>query len=152
MHSMYPLSILLLIFAKPLYKGIFRPEFTRSSDVFVIYLLAIVSRVLFPNTILIGLKKTKIIFITSILEVILNVFLSLWLVNDYGVVGVALATIITFFLSKVSLIAYNYFKLGIKPTEYIPIGWYAIYSFLIGVVFVILDRGIIDSDLFFKNF
>lgn len=152
MHAMYPLSILLLVFAKPLYKWMFNPEFTRSSDVFVIYLLAIVTRILFPHTILIGLKKTKIIFITSVFEVVANVFLSLWLVKDYGVVGVALATIITFFISKVGLIAYNYFKLNIKPSEYIPITWYAFYSFVLGLVFVILDRGIIDSDLFFKNF
>ncbi len=150
MHAMYPVSILLLVFAKPLFKVIFNPEFTRSSDVFVIYLLAIVSRILFPNTILIGLKKTKVIMITSFFEVLINIFLSLWLVTDYGVVGVALATIATFFFSKVALIAYNYFKLGISPKEYIPVKWYLIYNFILAVVFIILDRGIIDSDLFFN--
>ena len=144
MHAMYPFSILLLILAKPLFKVIFNPEFTRSSDVFVIYLLAIASRILFPNTILIGLKKTKVIMITSFFEVMINIFLSLWLVKDYGVVGVALATIATFFFSKLALIAYNYFKLGINPKEYIPMKWYLIYNFIFAIVFIILDRGIID--------
>lgn len=152
MHAMYPFSIAMLVFAKPLYKGIFSPEFTRSADVFVIYLLAIVSRILFPHTILIGLKKTRIIFLTSVFEVLANIILSLWLVQDYGVVGVALATVVTFFISKISLIIYNYVKLNINPLEYIPFAWYAFYSALLGIVFVILDRGIIDSDLFFKNF
>ena len=152
MHFMYPLSIFLLIFAKPLYKGIFNPEFTRSADVFVIYLLAILSRVVFPHTILIGLKKTKILFWISLIEVGVNIFLSLWFVQDYGVVGVALATIMTFFISKVILIVYNYLKLDIKPNEYIPIAWYAFYSFLLAVIFIVLDRGIIDSDLFFTKF
>jgi len=152
MHYMYPFSILILFFAKPMFKWIFNPEFSRSSDVFVIYLLAIASRVLFPHTILIGLKKTRIIFTISAVEVAVNIILSLMLVDDYGVVGVALATITTFFISKTTLIAYNYFKLGINPKEYIPIKWYCIYNAILAIVFIILDRGIIDSDLFFNNF
>ena len=143
MHLMYPLSIGLLLFAKPLYKFMFSPEFTRSADVFVIYLLAIISRILFPQTILIGLKKTRTLFRISVIEVILNIFLSLWLVIEYGVVGVALATIITYIISKVILVLYNYINLGIKPGEYIPVKWYMFYSFVLITVFVLLDRGII---------
>ncbi|MCK5168987.1 MAG: polysaccharide biosynthesis C-terminal domain-containing protein, partial [Bacteroidales bacterium] len=144
MHFMYPLSIVIMFFAKPLFIVMFSVQFTRSSDVFVVYLLAIVSRVVFPHTILIGLKRTKIIFWIAALEVVLNIFMSLWLINDYGAVGVALATVMAFFISKIILIAYNYFKLDIKPAEYIPIAWYAFYSILLGLVFTVLDRGIID--------
>jgi len=143
MHSMYPLSIVLLLFAKPLYKFMFTPEFTRSADVFVIYLLAILSRLMFPQTIVIGLKKGKVLLWTSIFELLGNILLSLYLVDDYGVVGVALATIIVYFVSKVVLIAYNYFRLGINPLDYIPIKWYAFYSVALGTVFVLLDRGIL---------
>lgn len=143
MHYMYPLSIVLLLFAKPMFKGIFSPEFTRSADVFVIYLLAIISRVFFPHTIIIGLKKGKVLFWTSCIELVMNIFLSLWLVGPYGVVGVALATVATYFISKIILIIYNYVKLGISPADYIPIKWYALYSGALGAVFVLLDRGII---------
>lgn len=143
MHYMYPLSVFLLLFAKPLYKVLFSQEFTRSADVFVIYILAIVSRLLFPHTIIIGLKKGRILFWASVFELVANVFLSIYLVEDYGVVGVALATITVYFVSKVGLIIYNYIKLGISPMEYIPIKWYAFYSFVLGTVFVLLDRGII---------
>jgi O-antigen/teichoic acid export membrane protein len=140
---MYPLSIVLLLFAKPIYKWMFSPEFTRSADVFVIYLLAIVSRVLFPHTILIGLKKTRTLFRISVIEVFLNIGLSLWLVHGYGVVGVALATVITYVISKIILISYNYIKLGFKPNEYIPIKWYTFYSLILATIFILLDRGII---------
>jgi O-antigen/teichoic acid export membrane protein len=140
---MYPLSIALLLFARPLYRWMFSPEFTRSADVFVIYLLAIVSRILFPHTILIGLKKTRTLFRISVIEVILNIALSLWLVNRYGIVGVALATVITYVISKIILILYNYINLGFKPNEYIPLKWYAFYSTILITIFVLLDRGII---------
>jgi len=143
MHSMYPFTIVMLLFAKPIFKAVFSPEFTRSSDVFVVYLLAIVSRLLFPHTLLIGLKKVKPLMIISIIEVLLNVFFSVWFVKIYGIVGVALATVLAYLLSKAIMIAYNYYKLGIHPSEYIPLKWYTFYSFMLGLVFVLLDRGII---------
>ena len=143
MHSMYPLSIGLLIFADPLYKLMFSPEFTRSADIFVIYLLTIISRMLFPHTILMGLKKNRPVLVVAVIEVIINITLSLWLVNHYGAVGVALGTIIAYFVAKVSLIIYNYVKLNISPAEYIPVKWYVIYSALLGAVFILLDRQIV---------
>ncbi len=143
MHIMYPISIILLFFAKPVFINMFSVEFTRSADVFVIYLLAIFGRLLFPHTILIGLKKTKIILIVSIIEFVVNLGLSLWLVEIYGVVGVALATVIVYVFSKALLIAYNYFALKIKPQEYIPIGWYLMYSSVLLILFVLLDHGVI---------
>ncbi len=144
MHSMYPLSIFLLLFAKPIYKGIFTPEFTRSADVFVIYILAIASRLLFPHTLIIGLKKGRVLFWASVFELIANIFLSLYLVEDYGVVGVALATVIVYFISKVGLIIFNYFRLGINPIEYIPIKWYLFYNIVLGIVFAMLDHGLLS--------
>ncbi len=143
MHSMYPLSIVLLIFADPLYKLMFSPEFLRSADIFVVYLLTILSRMLFPHTILMGLKKTRAVLIVAIIEVILNITLSFWLVNHYGTVGVALGTIIAYFIAKVILIIYNYVRLNISPLEYIPVKWYVAYSIALGGVFILLDRQII---------
>lgn len=144
MHMMYPLSTLMLLFAKPIYKNIFTEEFTRSADVFVIYLLAITSRLLFPHTILIGLKKTRTLFYISIVEFVLNVGLSLWLVNPYGVVGVALATVGTYFISKSFLVYYNYKRFKILPQEYIPMKWYIFYNAIFIIIFVILDHGFVE--------
>lgn len=143
MHFMYPVSMILLLFAKPIYIGMFNPQFNRSADVFVVYILAILSRLLFPHTIVIGLKKSKILFFTSIFELVGNIILSLFLVEEYGVVGVALATVIIYFVSKVGLVTYTYFKLGISPVEYIPVKWYVFYSILLGTLFILLDRRII---------
>lgn len=143
MHSMFPLSILLIVFAEPLYKFMFSPEFTRSADIFVVYLLTIISRLLFPHTILMGRKKTKAVLIVAIIEVILNISLSFWLANHYAAVGVALATVAAYLIAKAILVIYNYVKLGISPSEYIPVKWYIGYSFLLGAFFVLMDRGII---------
>jgi O-antigen/teichoic acid export membrane protein len=116
----------------------------RSSDIFMVYLLLVLSRLLFPQTILIGLKKTRIIMIASITELILNIALSVWLSQYYGLVGVALATIFIFFIEKLILILYNYIGLGIKPGKYIPVTTYLVYSIIIISVFVLIDHQLIS--------
>jgi O-antigen/teichoic acid export membrane protein len=143
MHVLFPVSIALLFFSKVLYIAMFNETFSRSADVFMVYLLLIISRLVFPQTILIGLKKTKIVLIASVVEIILNVSLSLFLIRFYGIVGVAVATSIVFLVEKMVLVAYNYFKLKISPQEYIPLGVYFFYTFLIIAIFMLIDHRII---------
>jgi O-antigen/teichoic acid export membrane protein len=143
MHILFPLSIMLLFFSNKIFPALFTDRFNQSADVFMVYLLLIISRLLFPQTILIGLKKTKIVMMASIIEIILNVGLTLLMIPTYGIVGVAVATVLIFLFEKIVLICYNYFKLGIKPNDYIPIPWYLIYSVIIVVLFVLIDHRII---------
>jgi Na+-driven multidrug efflux pump len=80
----------------------------------------------------------------SMLEIIFNVGLTLLMIPTYGIVGVAVATVIIFLIEKIVLIIYNYYKLGIKPTEYISLQWYFIYSSVLVTLFVLIDRRIIN--------
>jgi O-antigen/teichoic acid export membrane protein len=144
MHVLYPLSILVMFFSKVLYgQVLFNPEFNRSADVFMVYQLMIISRVVFPQTILIGLKKTRILMWAAIVEIALNIPLSLFFVQYYGVVGIALGSGLIHILEKFILMWYNYRKLGISPKTYTPLAWYIFYSVLIGIVFILIDHKIV---------
>ena len=145
MHFLYPISIFLMVFANRIFPAIFNPSFIRSADVFMVYILLITSRLLFPQTILIGMKKTRVVMGASIMNMIINIGLTILFLSvpRYGIVGVAVATVIVFFIEKAILIAYNYFKLKIKPTEYIPVMAYIIYSSIIVILFVLIDHRII---------
>lgn len=143
MHILFPISIILLFFSDIIYKGLFTNSFFQSSDVFMVYILLIISRLLFPQTILIGLKKNRIVMWASLLEIILNVILTLLMIPKYGIVGVAVATVIIYIVEKFILIGYNYFKLGIKPTDYIPVGWYLAYSTILTITFILIDHRLI---------
>lgn len=144
MHYLFPLSIVVMIFSKWIFgELLFNENFYRSADVFMVYLLIIIARLVFPQTILIGLKKTKVILVASILSIILNIILSLYFIQHYGIVGLALGTVVVLVLEKIYLILYNYYKLGIKPIEYIPVKWYLFYSAMIILVFVLIDHRII---------
>lgn len=144
MHVLYPLSILFMFFSKMLYgQVLFNPEFNRSADVFMVYQLMIISRVVFPQTILIGLKKTRILMWAAVVEIALNIPLSLFFVQYYGVVGIALGSGLIHILEKFILMWYNYRKLGISPKTYTPLAWYVFYSTLIGIVFILIDHKIV---------
>ncbi|MFC2118725.1 oligosaccharide flippase family protein, partial [Bacteroidota bacterium] len=112
---LFPVSIVLLATSKWFFPRIFNPEFAESAVIFNIYLLLIVSRLVFPQTILIGLKKTKIILLASAFEILLNVFFSLLLINYFGIAGVAIATVIAYYFEKIFLILYNHYYLKISP-------------------------------------
>jgi O-antigen/teichoic acid export membrane protein len=147
MHYLFPLSILAMIFSKWIYSMLFSDEFQRSADVFMVYLLMIISRMIFPQTILIGMKRTKIVFWVSLVEIVLNIALSLFLLPIYGLVGIALGTVIIHVLEKIFLMLYNYYVLDIAPRKYIPMSWFFFYSILITSFFVLIDHRILFYSL-----
>ncbi|MFH0843782.1 MAG: polysaccharide biosynthesis C-terminal domain-containing protein [Bacteroidota bacterium] len=145
MHVLFPLTMVIMIFARWFYPRIFNPDFQKSADVFLIYSLLIVPRLVFPQTIIVGRKKTHITLIAAVIELALNIPLSLLAIKlGYNIVGVALATVAVYILSKAYLIIYVWVKMKIKPSEYMPLKVYMIYSFVLAVVFVLIDHRIID--------
>ncbi|HOS72303.1 MAG TPA: polysaccharide biosynthesis C-terminal domain-containing protein, partial [Bacteroidales bacterium] len=111
----------------------------------LVYALLIIPRLVFPQTIVIGRRKTQITMIAAVIELGLNIPLSLLMIKwGYGIVGVALATFIVYCVSKIYLAAYLWVKLKIKPSEYIPLKAFLVYSLLTTVVFLLVDRRIID--------
>ena len=138
MHLLFPATIFFLVFSQWLYPKIFNPNFSESAVIFNIYLLLIISRLVFPHTILIGMKKTNIVMYTSFAELIVNVVLSIIFINIWGIKGVAFATVIAFGFQKIIWLAYNKKILGISPTDYIPLKFLTIYSLITVVVFCLM--------------
>lgn len=145
MHICFPATMLMMLFARWIFPRMFTPEFQKSADIFLIYTLLVIPRLLFPQTIIVGRKKTHIALIASIIEVLVNIPLSLLMIKwGYGLVGVALATFIVYTLGKVYLAGYLWVKMKIKPGEYIPVATFLIYSTLLTLLFVLIDHRIID--------
>jgi O-antigen/teichoic acid export membrane protein len=145
MHLLFPSTALIMLLARWGYPIVFREEFHRSSSIFLVYSLMIIPRLVFPQTILIGRKKTQITLLAALLELAVNIPLSLLMIKwDYGLVGVALASFIAYLVNNAFLVVYLWVKMKIKPAEYIPVRIFAIYSFLIGILFILIDHRIID--------
>jgi O-antigen/teichoic acid export membrane protein len=145
MHICFPATMFIMLFARWLYPRMFTPEFQKSADIFLIYSLLVVPRLVFPQTIIVGRKKTHITLIASLLELALNIPLSLWMIKmGYNIVGVALATFIVYVFGKLFLVVYLWTKMNIRPSEYIPVRIYLLYSSLLALLFVLIDHRVID--------
>src|SRR5690606_32838328 len=105
----------------PVFPIIFNPKFAESATIFNIYLLIIISRLLLPQTLLNGLQITKPIIIAALMELILNVSLSLILVKYFGINGIAFGTFIAYLFEKIYLTVQVKRKLQVSLYEYIPV-------------------------------
>jgi O-antigen/teichoic acid export membrane protein len=145
MHFLFPVTMVIMLFTRWFYPRIFNPEFQKSADIFLIYSVLVIPRLVFPQTIIVGRKKTQITLIAAVLELAVNIPLSLLMIKwGYNIVGVALSTFIVYVMGKLFLVGYVWIKMKIKPSEYIPVKVYAIYSVLMVILFILIDHRIID--------
>lgn len=135
MHIFFPASILLMLVSPILYPLFFKAEFSESAVVFNTYLLLLISRLVFPQTILIGKQKMWGIFNASALEIVLNIILSLVFIRHLGLLGLALATVIASIVEKLYL-SYLVWKVyGISVYKYVELKWLLIYTILVCIIF-----------------
>lgn len=136
---LYPISIVLLLTSHWFFPVVFNSQFEGSATIFNIYLLLVISRVLIPQTILIGKKMNGIIVRASLFEIIINVGTSLFLAKSIGIEGVAWGTFIAYLLEKVYLAIACKRKLNISPLKYLPIKIYTISTALLIFAFVMIE-------------
>lgn len=139
MHFMFPVTAVLLLVSHWVFPFFFNEQYEKSATIFNIYLLLIISRLLMPQTILNGLKYTKPIMCAAFFELILNVTLSLILVQFFGIAGIAYATLIAYLFEKIYLMLFVQAKLNIAVSEYLPFNIYAIYSSGVIVIFIFAE-------------
>lgn len=128
MHLFFPLTMVLMLASHHLYQYVFSESFIYSAFIFNIYLLLAIPRLVFPQTVLTGMQQSRYLLISSVIEITLNVTLSIYLAGKMGLPGIAFGTFIAFCFDKVFLTLVNYFKYGISPRRYIPLSLLAIYS------------------------
>ena len=133
MHLFFPVSIGFMLVSEWIYPRLFNPDFIESAAVFNVYLLLVVSRLVFPQTLLIGLRKTNAIMAVAGLEVAVNFGLSLLLVQQFGLVGIAFATVIASVLDKLVLMVLLRKSEGVSVSTYWPWKWHLGYSIAISL-------------------
>ncbi len=139
MHLFFPISIGLMLVSTWLYPRLFNPDFIESAAVFNVYLLLVISRLVFPQTLLIGLKKTRTIMSVAGLELAVNFGLSLLLVQQFGLVGIAFATVIASVVDKLVLMVLLSKSEGISASIYWPWKWHLGYSVALALMFVLVN-------------
>ena len=136
MHIMFPLTLLLLFFSHYLYGKLYTAAFIPSAIVFNIFLLLVIPRLIFPQTVLLGLQQNKITFRVSLIEWTLNLALNFILIYFIGITGVAYSTVLAYLLEKV-ILAYFLKRQGINFSDYVPVKTWMLYSIILLVAFIV---------------
>jgi hypothetical protein len=134
-HLLFPLSMILLATSHYWYPKVFRAEFASSAAIFDLYILLIISRLLFSNTVLMALNETKILLKISIIETLLNILLSILGIYAWGYIGVAGATVIAYAFEKVAIVLYLKRKYKLNFEDYGDKNWYIAYVIMLLLVY-----------------
>ena len=132
-----PIGAFIMLISHWAFRVVYSPDFIESASIFNIYLLIILSQVLFPQTIFLAKKDNHILVRVAILEVGTNIILSLILVNYFGMLGIALATFIAFAVEKFVLIMLAGYRHGVSSRNYIPWALYLTSAVLYLLVFAL---------------
>ncbi len=131
MHIFFPLAIVLTLCSHDLFTWVYNDAFGYSSFVFNTYLLLMISRWLFPHAILISSGDNRLLIVISVLELLLNIVISVTLLPILGLIGVALGSAMAFLCEKVFLVAYVRKRHHIPIKDYIPVRSLVSYSLLL---------------------
>lgn len=128
----------ILMFLTPYaYEWVYSQDFVFSSLIFNMYLLILVTRVLVPQVFLYTDSRKRYLIYIGILELIVNISLSIVLIPHMGMIGIVLATMVSYILEKVLSLIVIKKLLDIDISDLIPVRAYVLYSGLLLLCFLV---------------
>jgi O-antigen/teichoic acid export membrane protein len=135
-HQLFPIGIVLMVISPYVFPVVFNEQFSNSYIYFNIYLLLIIPRLLFPQSILIAKGMTGIQMRISIIEFFINIISSLILMQYLGLAGIAWGTVIAYTFEKTAMVIIAGRK-GYKFASYTHRPVFVFYSIALLAAFVI---------------
>lgn len=136
MRWFFPGTIVLMFLSPYLFKYAYNEQLLEGYKIFNIYLLLIISRMIFPQTVIMGILKNKIFYLISSNYLIINCLLSFWFIYLFGISGIAYATVISYLVEKVMLAIYCKMQ-GIDYKQYTSWMEHLVYSAITVVAYYI---------------
>ena len=137
---LFPVTMVLMVLSPYLFPLVYTEKFVDAAKVFNVYLLIISSRLLLPQVFIYAQQHNFVLVWSAIIEVIINLGLSLYLVADYGLEGIAFATVIAYLVNKLILITYTHFVFRIPLTHYLNVKKYLFYNVLLIASFLLAQQ------------
>lgn len=131
MHLLFPIALLLMLSVDWWFPLVFNADLAPAARLFKIYLLLTATRILLPNTIVLGLGKPKILLYVGLAELCLKIatgWLGLYL---GGLEGLAWSVIGCFAFEKIALMLYLRQYTKIRTTEWLDVRWYFGYTLVL---------------------
>ncbi|MCS7084839.1 MAG: polysaccharide biosynthesis C-terminal domain-containing protein [Bacteroidia bacterium] len=136
MHVAFPLTAALLLISGPMFEWLYHTDLRPAAKIFDVFLLLVVPRMLFPQSVLAGLGLNRYLLYGSLWEWPAHVALSFALIGPMGVYGPALATVAAYVFGKAVLVFYALRK-GVPLHRYTAFKAWAAYSSAVLGLFVL---------------
>ncbi len=136
-NILFPCSIVLIFLGDFLFEWFYDEAYLISADIFKIFLLILITRFWIPHSIIIARNNNYLLVWAGIIELLVNVGISYYLINDLGVIGIALGTVVGNLIQKIFLIAVVWMKYHIQPSAYMPIRLLGFWSICLVLSFAI---------------
>jgi len=136
MHQLFPLGCLLMVFSAYVFEILFSNQFTKAFEVFNILLLTLIPRLLFPQSLLMGLGLNRLTFFSSVIEFAVGIVLVMILTPKFGISGAAWGISIAYFIEKLILIGFCY-RQKIPFLKSINLKLFLLYISLLAISFMI---------------
>ncbi len=134
MRWLFPSTIALMFLSPYLFKYAYNDQLIEGYRIFNIYLLLIISRMIYPQTVIMGIMKNRVFYLIASNYLVINSLLSFWFMYLFGMQGIAYATVISYAVEKIMLVIYCRME-GIEFKKYTPVMEYMIYSTITLVAF-----------------
>ena len=118
--AVYPMMVLLIAVADKLIPLLFTDKFLESVIIFQLYSLTFLARITTYDLIIRAIGVTSVLLRITVIAISLNIFLTILLVEMYGLVGAVIATIITNFIVRAEQLRIIKNLLHIKFTQVFP--------------------------------
>lgn len=134
MRWLFPAAMVLFFVSPYMFKYLYNEQLLYGYEIFNIYLLLIISRMLFPQTVIMGITKTRVFYVISSNYLIINCLLSFWFIYLFGIKGIAYATVIAFLIEKIMLATYCKME-GINFRKYTNLTEFIAFSVITIIVY-----------------
>ena len=131
MHILFPLSAVLILISPIIYRLVYSDEYIASAQLFNVYLLILSTRILLPQVVMYANQRNGALLWMTIIELLVNVGLSIWWAQSMGLVGIAYATVVANICHSGMMILYNKYSLKVDSSRYIPWKSYGLYLMLL---------------------
>lgn len=127
-HALFPISILLLVTAPWWFVWVFDEEYAAAVPLFQTFLLLTPAHLVFARTILVAKEDIKFIPLLSVLGIVLHIAACLLFAPVWGMLGIAMGSVLAFSIEKLLLIVFLKQRHGISWRSYTQWEWWWIYT------------------------
>jgi O-antigen/teichoic acid export membrane protein len=138
-RTLLPINCALILTSPLLYTLVYSADFTLSARIFNIYALTLLSRVVVNQVYLYVMHRNWTLAISTMVEVILNIILSVILMRSMGLIGIPLATVIAYAAHKIFIVYFVKINLKTAVHQYFPVRQYALALLAMGACFIIAE-------------